>query len=145
MAKDTVKTVKVVDPTQAEAPDVNAAQAAAADSQEKAREKDLERQKKAAQEATDLAAEENRLPANSAVVNPAPGTEMDPSSGAFVEPAIIKGVPADHPSVENNPRKATSAIQNGQDFNDPTTRNPADPKFVGEGLDLSVYGKAAQK
>lgn len=141
MAKEEIQTVKVVDQTSAKAPDINAAQANSADQVEASRAKALDRQKKAAQEATDLAAEENRLPANTAVTNPAPGTQMNPSSGVFVEPAILQGIPADHPSVENNPRKATSAVQNGQDFNDPTSRNPADPKFKGEGLDLSVYGK----
>lgn len=105
-------------------------------------EKNVEAAKKAAEGETALAADENRLPENTAVTNPAPSSTMDPASGAFVEPAIIEGVPTDHPAVENNPRKATSAVQNGQDFNDPL-RDPEDPRFLGQGLDMSVYGKSA--
>lgn len=103
-------------------------------------EKNAAESKAAAEAATAKAAEEGRLPENTAVTNPAPGNTMDPASGAFVEPAIIAGIPANHPAVENNPRKATSAVQNGQDFNDPV-RNPEDPNFLGQGLDMSVYGK----
>jgi len=106
--------------------------------------KTTEEAKKAAEAETAKAAEENRLPESTAVTNPAPANTMDPASGAFVEPAIIEGVPADHPAVENNPRKATSAVQNGQDFNDPI-RDPEDPAFLGQGLDLSVYGDRAKK
>lgn len=104
----------------------------------------VEAAKEAAEAETAKAAAENRLPENTAVTNPAPAATMDPASGAFVEPAILEGVPADHPSVENNPRKATSAVQNGQDFNDPI-RDPDDPAFVGQGLDLSVYGDRPKK
>lgn len=100
-----------------------------------------EEAKKAAEAETEKAEHENRLPESTPVTNPAPGKTMDPASGAFVEPAIIEGIPADHPAVENNPRKATSAVQNGQDFNDPH-HDPEDPGFVGQGLDLSVYGKS---
>ncbi|WP_193336173.1 hypothetical protein [Devosia beringensis] len=120
----------------------DAAEAAAKTAAELA-EKPAAEAKAAAEAATAKAAGEGRLPENTAVTNPAPGNTMDPASGAFVEPAIIMGVPADHPAVENNPRKATSAVQNGQDFNDPV-RDPEDPGFLGQGLDMSVYGKAEQ-
>ena len=65
---------------------------------------------------------------------------MNTSSGAFVEDAIREGVPTDHPSVDSNPRDGTSAIQNGQDFNEPRRISPDDPEFAVQGLDLSVYG-----
>jgi len=99
------------------------------------------RREEAAQLATDKAAEEGRLPAEMAVTNPAPATEMDSGSGAFVEPEIKAAIPVDHPAVENNPRAGTSAVQNGGDFNDPARRHPSDPEFSGQGLDLSVYGE----
>lgn len=95
---------------------------------------------KAAEDATARAEEEGRLPESSAVTNPAPATEMQPS-GAFVEPEILQAVDVDHPSVENNPRFGTSAVQNGVDWNDPTGRLPDDPEFVGQGVDKSVYGR----
>jgi len=68
---------------------------------------------------------------------------MDSASGAFIEPEIKAAIPVDHPSVENNPREGTSAVQNGCDFNDPRGRHPSDPNFAGQGLDLSVYGQVA--
>jgi hypothetical protein len=95
-----------------------------------------------AQAATDEAAAEGRLPAEMAVTNPAPATEVEGASGAFVEPEIKEAIPVDHPSVDNNPRAGTSAVQNGGDFNDPNRLHPSDPDFTGQGLDLSVYGKA---
>ena len=79
-------------------------------------------------------------PASSAIADPAPGTTMNPGSGAFVEPAILASVDVDHPAVENNPRAGTTAVQNGVDWNDPVGRTPADPDFVGQGVDRSVYG-----
>jgi hypothetical protein len=111
-----------------------------ADASQRFAEKEQERRENAAEQATATAKEENRLPETMAVTNPAPATEMDSASGAFIEPEIRKSVPVDHPAVENNPRKGTSAIQNGGDFNDPRGRHPSDPNFVGQGLDLSVYG-----
>lgn len=111
-----------------------------ADASQRFAEKEQERQENAAEQATATAKEENRLPETMAVTNPAPATQMDSASGAFIEPEIRKSVPVDHPAVENNPRKGTSAIQNGGDFNDPRGRHPSDPNFVGQGLDLSVYG-----
>lgn len=95
-----------------------------------------------AEKATALAKEEGRLPETMAVTNPAPATEMDAASGAFIEPEIKKAIPVDHPAIENNPRAGTSAVQNGGDFNDPFRRHPSDPGFAGQGLDLSVYGDA---
>lgn len=95
----------------------------------------------AAQTETDQAKEEGRLPETMAVTNPAPATSMESPSGAFIEPEIKAAIPVDHPAVDNNPRAGTSAVQNGGDFNDPMRRHPSDPDFVGQGLDLSVYGK----
>lgn len=89
--------------------------------------------------------DEGRAPTNSAGANPAPADTMNPASGAFVEPGVIDAIPADHPSVENNPRRGTSSVQNGSDFNDPRHLDPKDPEFSGEGLDLSVYGDAPPK
>ena len=98
----------------------------------------------AAEAATAIAAAENRLPETSAVTNPAPATEMA-ASGAFVEPEIVAAIPADHPAVDNNPRAGTSAVQNGADFNDPFQNTPNSPDFIGQGLDLSVYGGDASE
>lgn len=83
-------------------------------------------------------------PESMAVADPAPATEMA-ASGAFVEPEIVEAVPTDHPAVDNNPRKGTTAEQNGADFNDPRHLTPNDPEFAGQGLDLSVYGDANAK
>lgn len=105
-------------------------------------ERDKERRAAAAEDATAQAADENRLPESSAITNPAPaGAEDMTAGGAFVEKEIKQAIPVDHPAIENNPRAGTSAIQNGADFNDPHERNPLDPGFVGQGLDMSVYGK----
>jgi hypothetical protein len=104
-----------------------------------------QRRVEAAERETARAEEEGRLPANTAVTNPAPTNKMDGASGAFIEDEIREGVPFDHPSVDNNPRRGTSAVQNGQDFNDPHRRNPLDPEFAGQGLDLSVYGGEVAK
>lgn len=120
--------------------------AATADQIEDAALKNREAEKEAAEAATQQAEEEGRLPANTAGANPAPASAPG-SNGVFVEDAMKDAIAksADHPSVENNPREGTSAVQNGIDWNDPTSRDPADPKFAGQGLDLSVYGKAAEK
>lgn len=115
-------------------------EATGSDAIDAAAEAEIERQVETAEAVTAEAAAEDRLPENAAIANPAPATELDSASGAFIEPAIVQGVPVDHPSVDNNPRRGTSAIQNGADFNDPTRRTPDDPKFVGQGLDRSVYG-----
>lgn len=99
----------------------------------------------AAEAATEQAASEGRLPEEMAVTNPAPASEVDNAGGAFVEPEIKAAIPTDHPAVDNNPRAGTSAVQNGGDFNDPRRVHPQDPDFVGQGLDLSVYGKTETK
>lgn len=99
-----------------------------------------ERRRRAAEDVTKQAEEAGRLPANTAVANPAKTGRMNPSSGAFVEDQVREGVPADHPSVDSHPRDGTSAIQNGQDFNEPRRIDPNDPEFMGQGLDMSVYG-----
>jgi len=112
---------------------------------EQVAEENREKRAEAAEKATATAREEGRLPETMAVTNPAPATEMDSASGAFIEPEIKKAIPVDHPAVENNPRAGTSAVQNGGDFNDPVRRHPSDPDFAGQGLDLSVYGNASDK
>jgi len=112
---------------------------------EQVAEENREKRAEAAEKATATAREEGRLPETMAVTNPAPATEMDSASGAFIEPEIKKAIPVDHPAVENNPRAGTSAVQNGGDFNDPTRRHPSDPDFAGQGLDLSVYGNTSDK
>jgi hypothetical protein len=91
--------------------------------------------------AAEPAKSEGRLPETMAVENPDPATEMDSASGAFIEPEIKAAIPVEHPSVENNPRAGTSAVQNGGDFNDPVRRHPSEDGFAGQGLDMSVYGK----
>lgn len=116
-----------------------------ADAVERAAAAEAQRKKEAAEAATAKAQEENRLPETMAVTNPAPATEMDAASGAFIEPEIKAAIPVDHPAIENNPRAGTSAVQNGGDFNDPARRHPSDPAFTGQGLDMSVYGEAAKK
>lgn len=121
------------------------AKAQAADAAAAHAEKEDKRRVAAAEAATARAAEEGRLPETMAITNPAPATEMDAASGAFMEPEIKAAIPVDHPAIENNPRRGTSAVQNGADFNDPLRRDPADPKFAGQGLDLSVYGAAAEQ
>src|SRR3712207_6555591 len=117
-------------PTRAADADTNTADAA-----ELAAKNEAERPAKAAEDATVRATEENRLPESSAITNPAPATEMDSPSGAFVEQEIKQGIPVEHPAVDNNPRAGTSAVQNGQDFNDPAGRTPGDQNFVGQGID----------
>lgn len=120
------------------------ARVAETDAVDKAAEKAAAARFTAAEKATDTAKDEGRLPETMAVTNPAPATEMDAASGAFIEPEIKKAIPVDHPAIENNPRAGTSAVQNGGDFNDPRRRHPSDPAFSGQGLDLSVYGKEAE-
>lgn len=111
---------------------------------EQVAEEKREERAEAAEQATANAEQEGRLPETMAVTNPAPATEMDAASGAFIEPEIKKAIPVDHPAIENNPRAGTSAVQNGGDFNDPIRRHPSDPGFTGQGLDMSVYGKPAR-
>jgi hypothetical protein len=118
----------------------------AGDANEAFAERARKRREEDAKRATDTAKEEGRLPESGTVTNPAPATAADMSpGGAFLEPDVRKGVSVDHPSVDNNPRAGTSAVQNGTDWNDPHRRTPDDPKFTGQGLDLSVYGKDAEK
>lgn len=69
-----------------------------------------------------------------------PATSAAPATGDTQTTA--DAIPVDHPAVDNNSRADTSAVQNGGDFNDPHRRHPSDPGFAGQGLDLSVYGKA---
>jgi len=107
---------------------------------EQVAEENRKKRAEAAEKATATAKNGGRLPESMAVTNPAPATEMAAASGALIEPEIKWAVPVDHPAIDNNPRAGTSAIQNGGDFNDPRRRHPSDPDFVGQGLDLSVYG-----
>jgi hypothetical protein len=136
MAKNTRKT----DRSAVAGTDPAAAAAANADLRDEFVERSRQRTVERAEAETKQAEDEGRLPESMAVTNPAPATTMDSASGAFIEPEIRDAIPVDHPSVENNPRFGTSAVQNGADFNDPSRRDPADPKFAGQGLDLSVYG-----
>ncbi|MBX3546895.1 hypothetical protein [Chelatococcus sp.] len=62
-----------------------------------------------------------------------------PSTGAEVVVEKAKPEPAKPAQPLTPPR------QDGVDFNDPRRRNPAEPGYVGQGLDLSVYGIAANK
>lgn len=138
MAKNTHKTVS------ADADTAPAGASGSTDGGDRAfAERQAARRAEAAERETARAEEEGRLPANGAITNPAPASAADMTAGgAFVEPAIREAIPVDHPAVENNPRAGTSAVQNGQDFNDPFRTDPTDPKFSGQGLDLSVYGDA---
>jgi hypothetical protein len=104
----------------------------------------MPRSNPAATAATDTSVEGTALPASSAIANP-PATEtMQVGSGAFTETALLDAVDTSHPSVEGHPRANTTAVQNGVDWNDPLGRTPEDPKFVGQGLDRSVYGADAK-
>lgn len=96
--------------------------------------------KKSAEAATQEAAKRDALPEEMAITSPAPATNVDAASGAVVEDEIKETIPLDHPSIDNNPRAGTSAVQNGGDFNDPHRLHPGDPDFSGQGLDMSVYG-----
>ncbi len=144
MAKDKGEIANTA-PRRADAKAAANAREASADQHDEFVTKTLDREKEEAERVTAEAAEEGRLPANTAGANPAPSATMG-SNGVFVEDAMKEAIAAsaDHPAVENNPRAGTSAVQNGIDWNDPTPRDPSDPKFVGQGLDLSVYGKAAK-
>jgi hypothetical protein len=51
----------------------------------------------------------------------APATTFS-TSGAPVQ--IVPDVDADHPAVDNDPRKNTTALMNRIDFNDPTLTGP---------------------
>ncbi len=75
---------------------------------------------------------------------PAPADTVDGASGAIVEPAITSGVQMDHPAVDANPRKDTSAAQNARDMNDPARRKPNDRDFAGQGIDPHAYGHKAE-
>lgn len=94
-----------------------------------------------AQPTAEAPAEGQPLPETMAIADPAPATEVDAASGAVVEQEIKDAIPLDHPAVDDNPRKGTTAIQNGGDYNDPRRLHPSDPDFAGQGLDMSVYGK----
>jgi hypothetical protein len=96
-------------------------------------------------DASDEKQDNKQLPETSAIDNPAPATEMESPSGAFIEPEIKQALDVDHPAVDNNPRAGTTAVQNGQDFNDPARRTPQDRDYVGQGLDPTPYGKSAAK
>lgn len=119
--------------------------APAAATPEQVAEQEAAKRAEAAEAETAKAAAEGRLPETMVVTNPAPATEMESPSGAFIEPEIKAAIPVEHPAVDNNPRAGTSAVQNGGDFNDPRRRHPGDPEFEGQGLDLSVYGADAKK
>ncbi len=100
--------------------------------------KQQDEQAATAEAATEKAADAGTLPANAAIANPKKAKKVDGASGAVIEEAITNAVPLDHPAVNS---AGTSEIQNGADYNDPRHLHPSDPDFVGEGLDLSVYGE----
>lgn len=77
------------------------------------------------------------------IADPAPATKLDEASGAIIEPEIAQAVDVAHESVDANPREGTTAKQNAADWNDAKRARPDDAEFAGQGLDLSVYGKAA--
>lgn len=79
-----------------------------------------------------------------APADPEPAPELTDASGAVVEPEILGAVDLTHPSADANPRDGTTAAQNQIDWNDPNRITPEDPRYAGEGLDLSVYGKGAK-
>ncbi len=72
--------------------------------------------------------------------DPAPGDTINPASGAFVEPDAVAAVDPSHPSVENNPRRGTTAVQNSLDMNEPRPLAPNDPENRAQGIDKGVYG-----
>ena len=84
------------------------------------------------------------MPKKKTEADPAPAKEMDSAAGAIIEPAIKEGVDTSHPAIDSNPREGTVSAQNARDMNDPKNRKPSDKKFVGEGIDPTPYGKAAQ-
>lgn len=53
----------------------------------------------------------------------APATEFA-ASGAIIEPAIVERVDMDHPSVDSNPRAASTPDMNRIDFNEPSALTP---------------------
>ena len=89
----------------------------------------------------ETAAAETNADLTGAVADPAPAAEIDGASGAIIEPEIAQGIDMIHPAVDANPRAGTAAVQNARDMNDPLNRRPDDERFIGEGLDRSVYGK----
>jgi len=53
----------------------------------------------------------------------APATEFA-ASGAVIEPAIVERVDMTHPSVDDAPRKNSTADMNRIDFNEPSALTP---------------------
>src|SRR5688572_18757227 len=53
----------------------------------------------------------------------ASATSFD-ASGAVIEPAIVERVDMDHPSVDDNPREASTPDMNRIDFNEPSALTP---------------------
>lgn len=77
------------------------------------------------------------------IADPAPATQLEEASGAIIEPQITQAVDVTHESVDANPRAGTTATQNAIDWNDAKRARPEDDAFAGQGIDRSVYGKAA--
>ena len=75
---------------------------------------------------------------------PAPAETIHNSSGALMEPEIKDGVELSHPSIDSNPRLGTAPAQSARDMNDPLKRTPADPDYVGQGLDPAPFGHSAK-
>lgn len=78
------------------------------------------------------------------VADPAPVAALEDASGTIIEPAIANAVNVSHDSVDANPRTGTTATQSGNDWNDPRRVRPDKPDFSGQGVDRTVYGKAAE-
>lgn len=55
--------------------------------------------------------------------NIAPATDFE-ASGAVIEPGAKKNVDMSHASVDDNPRKDTTADMNRIDFNEPSALTP---------------------
>lgn len=60
-----------------------------------------------------------KAPAVAEKANLTPATDVA-ASGAIIEPEIVKGVDTAHVSVDNNPRKDSTADMNRIDFNEPS-------------------------
>lgn len=56
---------------------------------------------------------------DSTPANIAPATDFE-ASGAVIEPGAKKGIDMSHASVDDNPRKDTTADMNKIDFNEPS-------------------------
>ena len=71
-----------------------------------------------------MAVTKNKAPADKPETDDlAPATEFA-ASGAVIEPAIVDRVDMSHPSVDDNPRAASTPEMNAIDFNEPSALTP---------------------